>query len=115
MPRAMFWIALIYVVIATIVAFWIGRPIIRLSFDNEKYNAAFRYALVRLRDASESVAFYRGELAERMQLRSRFAPVVTNYRRFINRTDRFLRLEPVDQPDHHPATLGHPGPATVHR
>ncbi len=36
MPRAMFWIAFIYVLIATIIAFWIGRPIIRLSFDNEK-------------------------------------------------------------------------------
>ncbi|GAA2566742.1 ABC transporter ATP-binding protein/permease [Mycolicibacterium diernhoferi] len=89
MPRAMFWIAFIYVGIATIIAFWIGRPIIRLSFDNEKYNAAFRYALVRLRDASESVAFYRGELAERMQLRRRFEPVVSNYRRFINRSVGF--------------------------
>ncbi|WP_176561865.1 ABC transporter ATP-binding protein/permease [Mycolicibacterium palauense] len=85
MPRAMFWIGLGYVVIATFFAFWIGRPIIRLSFDNERFNAAFRYALVRLRDASEAVAFYRGEAAERLQLHERFAPVVTNYKRYINR------------------------------
>jgi vitamin B12/bleomycin/antimicrobial peptide transport system ATP-binding/permease protein len=84
-PRAMFWIGVGYVVFASIIAFWIGRPIIWFSFDNEKYNAAFRYALVRLRDASEAVAFYRGEIAERAGLRGRFASVVGNYKRYINR------------------------------
>jgi len=84
-PRAMFWIGLGYVVLASIIAFWIGRPIIWFSFDNEKFNAAFRYALVRLRDAAEAVAFYRGEIAERAGLRGRFASVVDNYKRYINR------------------------------
>lgn len=85
LPKAMFAILVLYVVVATVIAFWIGKPIIWLSFDNEKYNAAFRYSLVRLRDASEAVAFYRGELAERMGLRARFAPIVNNYKRYINR------------------------------
>jgi vitamin B12/bleomycin/antimicrobial peptide transport system ATP-binding/permease protein len=84
-PRAIFWIGLVYVLFASVIAFWIGRPIIWLSFNNEKFNAVFRYALVRLRDASEAVAFYRGELAERSGLRQRFAPVVANYKRYINR------------------------------
>jgi vitamin B12/bleomycin/antimicrobial peptide transport system ATP-binding/permease protein len=88
-PRAVFWIGLGYVVFATIIAFWIGRPIIWFSFNNEKYNAAFRYALVRLRDASEAVAFYRGEIAERAGLRGRFALVLDNYKRYINRMVRF--------------------------
>ncbi len=88
-PRAMFWIGLGYVLFATVFAFWIGRPIIWLSFNNEKFNAAFRYALVRLRDASEAVAFYRGELAERTGLRRLFAPVVSNYKRYVNRMMRF--------------------------
>ncbi|KWX22327.1 multidrug ABC transporter ATP-binding protein [Mycolicibacterium wolinskyi] len=85
-PRAMFWSVFVYVAFATVIAFWLGRPLIRLSFNNEKFNAAFRYALVRLRDAAESVALYRGEKAERLQLRERFAPVVANYKRFVNRT-----------------------------
>jgi putative ATP-binding cassette transporter len=84
-PKAMFWMLIGYVIFATIIAFWIGRPIIWLSFNNEKFNAAFRYALVRLRDASEAVAFYRGELAERTGLRRLFAPVVSNYKRYVNR------------------------------
>lgn len=84
-PRAMFWIGLTYVLIASVFAFWIGRPIIWLSFNNEKFNAAFRYALVRMRDSAEAVAFYHGEIAERTGLRRLFAPVVDNYKRYVNR------------------------------
>ncbi|HEX4587308.1 MAG TPA: ABC transporter ATP-binding protein/permease [Mycobacterium sp.] len=84
-PRALFWMLLVYVLVASVIAFWIGRPIIWLSFNNEKFNAAFRYSLVRLRDASEAVAFYRGELVERTGLRRLFAPVVDNYKRYVNR------------------------------
>lgn len=86
LPHALFWSVFGYVAFATAIAFWLGRPLIRLSFNNEKFNAAFRYALVRLRDAAEAVALYRGEKPERRQLRSRFEPVLSNYRRFINRT-----------------------------
>jgi vitamin B12/bleomycin/antimicrobial peptide transport system ATP-binding/permease protein len=85
LPRAMFWIVIGTVLVATVVAFWIGRPLIWLSFRNERTNAAFRYALVRLRDAAEAVGFYRGEHAERGQLRQLFRPVISNYRRFVRR------------------------------
>lgn len=90
LPKAMFVIGIVYVVFATVIAFWIGRPIIGLSFNNERFNAAFRYALVRLRDSSEAVAFYRGEIAERSGLRRRFAPVVTNYKKYVNRMTGFF-------------------------
>jgi vitamin B12/bleomycin/antimicrobial peptide transport system ATP-binding/permease protein len=60
--------------------------LIWLSFNNEKLNAAFRYALVRLRDAAEAVGFYRGERVERAQLWRRFTPIIDNYRRFVRRT-----------------------------
>jgi vitamin B12/bleomycin/antimicrobial peptide transport system ATP-binding/permease protein len=86
LPRAMFWIVLVYVLVATVVAVWLGHPLIRLSFNNEKLNAAFRYALVRLRDAAEAVGFYRGERVERAQLWRRFTPIIDNYRRFVRRT-----------------------------
>ena len=86
LPKAMFVIVFVYVLIATVVAFWIGRPLIRLSFRNELFNAAFRYALVRLRDAAEAVGFYRGERAERVQLSRRFDDTIANYRRYVART-----------------------------
>jgi len=85
-PKAMFWILLVYVLVATIVGFWLGRPLIQLSFRNELTNAAFRYALVRVRDAAEAVGFYRGERAERVQLGRRFRPIIDNYLRYVNRT-----------------------------
>jgi putative ATP-binding cassette transporter len=84
--HALFWIALMYVFATTVVAFWIGRPLIRFSFRNELTNAAFRYALVRMRDAAESISFYRGEEAEKTVLRTRFAAIITNYRGYVVRT-----------------------------
>ena len=86
LPRAMFWTVLVYVTVATVVAIWLGHPLIRLTFDNEKLNAAFRYALVRLRDAAEAVGFYRGEKVERAQLWRRFTPIIGNYRRWVRRS-----------------------------
>jgi putative ATP-binding cassette transporter len=90
LPKALFWMALVYVFFTTVVAFWIGRPLIRLSFRNELTNAAFRYGLVRLRDAGEAVGFYRGEGVERGQLLTRFAAVIANYRAFVRRNVAFL-------------------------
>jgi len=84
--HALFWIAFVYVFFATVIAFWIGRPLIRLSFRNEATNAAFRYALIRLRDAAEAIGFYRGEDAERSQLRTRYLAVIDNYRAYVRRT-----------------------------
>ena len=100
LPRAMFWIGIVFVLVVSVIAFWLGRPIIWLSFANEKFNAAFRYALVRLRDASEAVAFYRGEVVERTGLRKLFAPVVSNYKRYLGRSRHFQRVELVDEPGH---------------
>ena len=88
-PKALFWVAFVYVFFATVVAFWIGRPLIRLNFRNELTNAAFRYGLIRLRDSAEAVGFYRGEDTERGLLRTRFDNIISNYRRYVRRTLEF--------------------------
>jgi vitamin B12/bleomycin/antimicrobial peptide transport system ATP-binding/permease protein len=85
LPRALFWVVIVYVLAATIIAFAIGRPLIRLSFMNELLNAGFRYALVRLRDASAAVGLYRGENAERNVLNGRLSAVMDNYGNWRNR------------------------------
>ena len=84
-PRALFWVVIFYVLAATIMAFVIGRPLIRLSFMNELLNARFRYALVRLRDSSAAVGLYRGENAERNLLDGRLSAVMDNYGNWRNR------------------------------
>jgi putative ATP-binding cassette transporter len=90
LPRALFWIVIVYVLVATVFAFWIGRPLIQLSFLNEFRNASFRYAMIRMKEAASAVGLYRGEDAERQQLNGRLAAVVTNYRHWLNRMVVFL-------------------------
>ncbi|WP_238421632.1 ABC transporter ATP-binding protein/permease [Gordonia sp. 'Campus'] len=83
-PRMMMWLVLIYVLVASVVAFAIGRPLIRLNFWRERLTANFRYALVRVRDGAENVAFYSGERVEHKNLMTRFRAVVQNFWRIIH-------------------------------
>jgi putative ATP-binding cassette transporter len=89
-PKALFWIVLTYVLAATIIAFWIGRPLIQLSFWNELRNASFRYSMIRVKDAASAVGLYRGEDVERAQLNGRLSAIVTNYRHWLRRMMLFL-------------------------
>jgi vitamin B12/bleomycin/antimicrobial peptide transport system ATP-binding/permease protein len=88
-PRAMVFLAFIYVIIATVFAFRIGRPLIRLNFLNELLTASYRYALVRIRDNSENIAFYRGEQVENAGLMERFAAVIANTWAIVYRSLKF--------------------------
>jgi vitamin B12/bleomycin/antimicrobial peptide transport system ATP-binding/permease protein len=88
-PRAMVFAAYLYVIVATVIAFRIGRPLITLNFLNERFNASFRYALVRLRDSSEPVAFHRGEVVERGILSARFGSVIDNAWAIVFRSLKF--------------------------
>ncbi|MBM7279342.1 ABC transporter ATP-binding protein/permease [Gordonia rubripertincta] len=83
-PRMMMWLVLVYVLVTSVVAFAIGRPLIRLNFWQERLTANFRYALVRVRDGAENIAFYRGERVEHNGLMSRFAAVIKNYWQIIH-------------------------------
>jgi putative ATP-binding cassette transporter len=88
-PRGMVFLAYLYVIIATVFAFRLGRPLIRLNFMNERLTASYRYALVRVRDNSENVAFYRGEQAENTGLMTRFAAVIANTWAIVFRSLKF--------------------------
>jgi vitamin B12/bleomycin/antimicrobial peptide transport system ATP-binding/permease protein len=88
-PRAMVFLAYIYVIIATVLAVRIGRPLIRLNFLNELLTASYRYALVRVRDNSENIAFYRGEQVENAGLMTRFAAVIANTWAIVYRSLKF--------------------------
>lgn len=77
-PRAMVFVVFLYVIVATWFAFKIGRPLIKLNFLSERLTANFRYALVRLRENAENVAFYQGEAVERGNLWTRFTAYIAN-------------------------------------
>ena len=78
-PGLLFWAALLYAAIGTIVAHKIGRRLIPLNFQQEQNEANFRYALARLREFAEPVALLGGERAEKSQLTTRFGYVISNF------------------------------------
>jgi putative ATP-binding cassette transporter len=89
LPRAMVFIVFVYVILASLVAFRLGRPLIRLNFMSEKLAADFRYALIRVREYAENIAFYRGEEVERGGLAQRFAAFIANLWAIIFRSMKF--------------------------
>ena len=82
----MFWFSLIYSVLGTVGAHIAGRKLIRLNFDQQRYEADFRFNMMRVRENSESVAFYRGESSEGIGFKERFAHVIENYWQLMRQT-----------------------------
>ena len=78
-PGYMVWFALIYAIVGTFGTIKIGRPLIALNFAQQRYEADFRFSLVRLRENAESVALYGGEPRERSIFVDRFTHVVDNF------------------------------------
>ena len=83
-PGLPFWVALIYSLVGTWLTHLIGRPLIKLDFNQEKYEADFRYTLARLREYGEQVALLKGEGAELQHIGRRFAAVVGNYYNLVS-------------------------------
>lgn len=82
-PGFMVWMALLYCVVGSVAAHYIGRPLIRLNFNQQRLEANFRHHMVRVREYSESIALDRGETVERRQLDTRFSSVLANYLRLL--------------------------------
>lgn len=84
-PGYMVWAALIYAIIGTSLIFKIGKPIVRLDFEQEKFEANFRYALVRFREKGEEIAIYRGEKIEEDNFRHSFKDIANNFYKILKR------------------------------
>jgi putative ATP-binding cassette transporter len=78
-PGYMVWFALAYAVAGTWLTHVIGKPLIGLEFGQQRFEADYRFALVRLRENAEGVALYRGEQEELANFRARFANVIGNW------------------------------------
>lgn len=72
------WAALIYSILGTWITHEVGHRLVNLNFVQQRLEADFRFGMVRLREASESVAFYDGASSERNLLSRRFRLVVSN-------------------------------------
>ncbi|WP_313992303.1 ABC transporter ATP-binding protein/permease [uncultured Selenomonas sp.] len=82
----MFWLSLLYSGLGTYFVHLVGKKLIRLNFDQQRYEADFRFSMMRVRENSESIAFYRGETAETIGFKERFANVIQNYWGLMRRT-----------------------------
>jgi len=78
-PGYLVWAALIYAVIGTVLTHHIGWPLIPLNFQQQRFEADFRFNLVRSRENSEQIAALHGEPAERERHIDRFGNIVTNW------------------------------------
>ena len=75
----MVWAALIYAIVGTYITFKIGKPLIKLNFQQETVEANFRFGLMRVREYGENIAFYHGEAQEQQSLVTKFTAVVDNF------------------------------------
>jgi vitamin B12/bleomycin/antimicrobial peptide transport system ATP-binding/permease protein len=89
-PGYLVWAALIYAVIGTSFTHWLGWPLITLNFRQQRFEADFRFNLVRSRENSEQIASLHGEAAERERHLDRFGSVVSNWIAIMQRQKKLL-------------------------
>ena len=75
-PGFMVWMAVLYAAAGSVIAHYLGRPLIALNFRQQRVEADFRHHMVRVREYSESIALDRGEPVEREQIGGRFSAVL---------------------------------------
>ena len=84
-PGYMVWAALFYAIAGTWLTHKIGKKLIGLNFDQQRFEADFRFSLVRFRENTEGVALYSGEPDELRGFRARFGSVMDNWWRIMKR------------------------------
>ena len=88
----LFWASFIYSIIGTYITHLVGRKLVDLNFVQQRREADFRFSMIRLRESSESVAFYRGEAQEEKVLKNRFTDLLENFWRLVNKQKQMIWL-----------------------
>ncbi|MGE3159992.1 MAG: ABC transporter ATP-binding protein/permease [Xanthobacteraceae bacterium] len=84
-PGYLVWAALIYAIAGTAFTHWIGWPLVPLNFNQQRFEADFRFNLIRVIENSEQIAMLGGEKTESNRLYSRFSKVVSNWHEIMSR------------------------------
>ena len=88
----LFWASLLYSIAGTYVTHLVGRKLVRLNFIQQRYEADFRFAMIRLRESAENVAFYRGEVQEGTVFKERFKLLIDNFWKLVNKQKQLVWL-----------------------
>jgi putative ATP-binding cassette transporter len=91
-PGYLVWAAVLYAFVGTLLTHFVGWPLVSLNFRQQRFEADFRFNLVRVRENSEQIALLAGEAAERERLVDRFGRVVGNFMLIMQRTKRLTFL-----------------------
>ena len=91
-PGYLVWAALLYAAVGTTLTHLIGWPLVSLNFRQQRFEADFRFNLVRVRENSEQIGLLGGETAERERLLDRFGYVVGNFLLIMQRTKKLTFL-----------------------
>jgi putative ATP-binding cassette transporter len=87
-PGYMVWAAVLYALAGSVFTYFVGRPLVGLSFNQERVEADLRFSLVRMREYAEGIALYRGEAAEHAQLERRVDGIFSNWWRIMRAQKR---------------------------
>ena len=88
----MVWLSLVYSIVGTYLTHKVGKALINLNYEQQKYEADFRFAMMRVRENTESIAFYRGEKPELENFLTRFKIVIGNFRDIMTRQKNLKRF-----------------------
>jgi len=86
------WAALVYAAVGTYWTVKMGRPLVKMDFDQQRYEADFRFSLMRLRENAESIALYGGENQETWNCHGNFGKIIGNYLKIIIVRKRLMWL-----------------------
>ncbi len=78
-PGYMVWFALLYAGVGSLLVAWIGKPLIKQNYNQQKFEADFRFGLIRIRENAEAIALYRGEQEEQQSLQGHFKEIQNNW------------------------------------
>lgn len=92
-PGYMLWVAIAYALLGSWIMEKVGGPLVALSYQRQRYEADFRYQLVRVREHAEQIAFYRGEKEEARRLHAAFAAIRRNWRSVMTYSKRVAFTE----------------------
>lgn len=81
----MVWTAITYTLLGTWIMHKLGRPLILLNFNQQRFEANFRFNLARFRENTEGVALYHGEGDELVGFRARFLDLLRNFQALMKR------------------------------